>query len=144
MEWACGTEAQPDIRPHMSHVEAWLRYWDTYKNEKRERIGRAWKKTLRRIEDVERKGAGGSTEMRSAMPVCIVSLRRVLFYPRSPEEWVDEACGSMKIDVEEEGVARKNLLDNIAERLGMVMWMNVTKGEATAGLGKGTLSLETA
>ena len=41
--WSYGTEAQPDIRAHMSHIDAWLIYWDANKVDKGERIGRAWK-----------------------------------------------------------------------------------------------------
>ena len=34
--WTYGKEAQPDIRAHMDHVEAWLRYYDKYRDSDKE------------------------------------------------------------------------------------------------------------
>ena len=31
IEMTYGSEARPDIKAHMSHIEAWLRYYDKYR-----------------------------------------------------------------------------------------------------------------
>ena len=44
IEWTWGKTAQPDVRAHVGHIEAWLRYYDEHKDENLDRIRRAWKK----------------------------------------------------------------------------------------------------
>ena len=96
IEWAYGTEAQPDIRAHRSHNEAWLRYWDMYNNEKRERIGRAQEKTFRRIEETRRRGINTTTGMGSAMSACTNSLINVKICPKAPNCRSTKLAGTMK------------------------------------------------
>ena len=47
-----GSEAQPDIKTRMNHVEAWLRYYDKYKSNERKKqlMEAAWCKALTTIE----------------------------------------------------------------------------------------------
>ena len=53
IELTYGNEAQPDIRAHMSHIEAWLRYYDKYRTCESKRIlmEAAWCKALAKIEE---------------------------------------------------------------------------------------------
>ena len=66
IQWTWGTEGQPEVRAHMAHIEAWLRYLDNYMVGKKELIDRAWNKVKDRIEGARRKGMKEITEMRSA------------------------------------------------------------------------------
>ena len=75
IEWTYGRGAQPDVQVHLSHIEAWLRYYDMYKKVESDLIGRSWKETLKRTEEAGRQGREESSEMRSAMSACMVSLR---------------------------------------------------------------------
>ena len=76
IEWAWGQKTQPDIRAHMGHVEAWLRYYDSHKDEEMPRLRKAWKVAYRRAIEAKKQGLKESTTMRSAMSACIVSLRK--------------------------------------------------------------------
>ena len=55
IEWTHGPKAQPEIRAHMGHMEAWLRYADRHGEAKKEQIHRAWTKTVTRIKKKEHK-----------------------------------------------------------------------------------------
>lgn len=59
IEMTYGSEAQPDIKAHMSHIEAWLMYYDKYRTNESKRIlmEAAWCKALARID--RKKKAGG-------------------------------------------------------------------------------------
>ena len=79
-----GNEAQPDIRAHMDHEEAWLRYYDKYKDAgKKKQMEAAWCKALARIERRQKNGSEESDLMLSAMSASIISLRLIRIAPRS-------------------------------------------------------------
>ena len=63
IEWAWGQKAQPDIRAHMGHIEAWLRYFGKYREAKGDRIERVWRRTYNRTVDAGKKGKKESSEM---------------------------------------------------------------------------------
>ena len=69
IEMTYGSEAQPDIRAHMDHVEAWLRYYDKYKDSesKKQLMEAAWCKPLARIEKKKKNGGKETDLMLSAM-----------------------------------------------------------------------------
>jgi hypothetical protein len=77
IEWAWGQKAQPDVRAHMGHIEAWLRFYDEHKGEDMERIRKAWKVAYKRATEASKQGVKESSTMRSAMSACIVSLRKI-------------------------------------------------------------------
>ena len=54
IEWAWGQKAQPDVRAHMGHIEAWLRYFDEHKGEDIERIKQAWKTAYNRAAEASK------------------------------------------------------------------------------------------
>ena len=67
IEMTYGNEAQPDIRAHMSHIEAWLRYYDKYRTCESKRIlmEAAWCKALAKIEGKNK--AGGQIDDTNAL-----------------------------------------------------------------------------
>ena len=85
IEWAWGQKAQPDIRAHLGHIEAWLKYYDEHKGDEMPRIRKAWKVAYRRATEATKQGQKESTTMRSAMSACIVSLRKVGLLPVEPD-----------------------------------------------------------
>ena len=74
-----GSEAQPDIKAHMNHVEAWLRYYDKYRTNEHKRtlMEAAWCKALATIDREKRAGGKETTQMLSAMSATIISLRLI-------------------------------------------------------------------
>lgn len=76
----------------MSHVEAWLRYYDKYSSDqsKKQLIEAAWRKTLARVESKERSGGKGTDLMLSAMSATIVSLRLVDVEPVIIHGWTNK------------------------------------------------------
>ena len=54
IEWAWGQKAQPDIRAHLGHIEAWLKYYDDHKEDEMPRIRRAWKVAYRRATEAKK------------------------------------------------------------------------------------------
>ena len=53
IELTYGSDAQPDIKAHMNHIEAWLRYYDKYNgsDSKRVLMEAAWCKALAKIDN---------------------------------------------------------------------------------------------
>ena len=80
-----GSDAQPDIKAHVSHIEAWLMYYDKYNSNdsKRQLMEAAWCKALARIESKRKSGSKETDQMLSAMSPTIVSLRMVDIEPVS-------------------------------------------------------------
>ena len=92
IEMVYGSEAQPYVRAHMEHVEAWLRYYDKHKDtNKREHVEAAWCKALANIERMHKHRRNGTDLMLSAMSASIISLRLINFAPRSMHTWTDES-----------------------------------------------------
>ena len=147
IEMTYGSEAQPDIRVHMEHVEAWLRYYDKYKDSesKKQLMEAAWCKALARIEKRRENGSKETNLMRSAMSASIINLRLIDIAPRSIHRWANERKGEEGIEKklgEDQNVRRREMLEVLIQSFKTRMWQNVTEGEATGGLEKGTPSLE--
>ena len=85
IEMTYGSDAQPDIKAHMKHIEAWLRYYDKYNSNesKRQLMEAAWCKALARIDGRRKNGGKETDQMLSAMSATIVSLRLVDIEPVS-------------------------------------------------------------
>ena len=68
VELTYGNDAQSGVRAHMGHIEAWLRYYDNYKNTSKAGMrGAAWCKALARIDGREKGGKHAIEIMRSAL-----------------------------------------------------------------------------
>ena len=105
--WTYGRDAQPDIRTHMDHIEAWLRYYDKYRStEKESAMQEAWFKAAAKTKGAERKGKKATTEMTSAMSACITSLRLIDIEPWTMHEWKDTEFdkGSIRLDVSNQNI----------------------------------------
>ena len=142
-----GSEAQPDIRAHMDHVEAWLRYYDKYKDSesKKQLMEAAWCKALASIEKEKKSGGKDTDLMLSAMSATIVSLRLIDIGPRCIHRWTNERKGEEGMQIKlgnDQHVGRQELLGVLSKGFEERMWQNVTEGEATGGLEKGTPRLE--
>ena len=83
--------------------------------------------------------------MLSAMSSSIISLRLIDIAPRSIHRWTNERKGEEGIGIKlgkDQNVGRHEMLEVLRQRFEARMWQNVTGGEATGGLEKGTPSLE--
>ena len=66
----------------MNHMEAWLMYYDQYKDTGKEStIEATWCTALARVEGEERSGEKATEVMYSAMSACIISLRLIDVVP---------------------------------------------------------------
>ena len=144
-----GSEAQPDIKAHMSHIEAWLRYYDKYRTNESKRIlmEAAWCKALARIDRKKKAGGKETTQMLSAMSATIISLRLIEMEPVSVHGWIsNRVCeDGMQIKLgDDPNVERQDLMEVLSTRFEERMWKNVTEGEAAGGLEKGTPSIKPA
>ena len=92
IEMTYGSDTQPDIRVYMSHVEAWLRYYDKYRGSesKKQLMEAAWCKALARIEKKKKSGGKETDLMFSAMSATIVSLRLIGIAPISIHGWTNK------------------------------------------------------
>ena len=142
-----GSDAQPDIKAHMSHIEVWLRYYDKYNGDenKRQLMEAAWCKALARIDNVRKNGGKETGQMLSAMSATIVSLRLVDIEPVSIHGWTNNRKGEEGIQIrlgKDQNVGRQDLLEVLSKRFEERMWQHVIAGEATGGLEKGMPSFE--
>ena len=110
IEMVYGSEAQPDIRAHMEHVEAWLRDYDKYKdaNEKA-RMEAARCKALAKIERRHKNGSKETYLMLSAMSASIISLRLINLAPRSMHRWAGKSKERVEIKLgKEQNIGRES------------------------------------
>ena len=85
----------------MDHVEAWLRYYDKYKDSGKEKaMEAAWCKAVAKISGRVQQGKKATSAMVSAMSACIISLNFIDTEPRGIHEWVDTKFdgGSIMMD----------------------------------------------
>ena len=83
--------------------------------------------------------------MLSAMSATIVSLRLVEMAPVSVHGWMSNRKGEEGMQIrlgDDQKVERQDLMEVLSTRFEERMWKNVTEGEATGGLEKGTPSME--
>ena len=149
IEMTYGSEAQPDIRAHMSHIEAWLRYYDKHRTSESKRVlmEAAWCKALAKIEGKKKAGGKETTQMLSAMSATIVSLRLIDMEPVSVHGWINNREGEQGMQItlgDDSNVGRQDLLEALSTRFEGRMWRNISSGEATGGLEKGIPSMEQA
>ena len=136
IEVVYGSDAQPDVRAHMEHVEAWLRYYDKDKDtSKKKLMESAWCKALAKIEKKNKSGSKETEVMLSALSASIISLRLINLAPRSMHNWIDKSKEGCDIKLgTDQNIGRQELLEGLRSRFETRMWANVTQGEATGGL----------
>ena len=112
MPWA----AHLALVPRTQLIAIVVRFWDKHKRRRREMITRAWPKTLRRIDNAEKTGKKEAGLMKSPMSACIINLPKVNIHPRNPAEWGNTLFREASIEVDEDLIARRDLLGNVADR----------------------------
>ena len=149
IEMTYGSEAQPDIKAHMNHIDAWLRYYDKHRTSESKRIQMeaAWCKALANTDGKKKAGGKETTQMLSAMSATIISLRLVDMEPVSVHGWISNREGERGMQItlgDDPNVDRQDLLEALSTRFEERMWRNISSGEASGGLEKGIPSMEQA
>lgn len=113
IEMVNGSEAQRDVRAHMEHVEAWLRYYDKYKDaNKKELMEAAWCKSLATTERRHKSGSKETDLMLSAMSASIISLRLINFAPRRMHSWTVKSEEGVEIKLgAKQNIGRQELME---------------------------------